>query len=130
MRWGEVHIGILLCCASVIQKTLSNSTVIPHGCEKEYLHVKPSVEPCFQVPARMLISKLDLGAVYGGELTRSGGLACLGEISPSLRNSFKNMSSYEKRSNPPRWDLAWFCRDPTQVRWKFPIWTRASGPTR
>ena len=92
-----MHIGIVLSCTSAIQKTLPNSTVITHGCEKEYLHVKPSVEPCFLVPAKMLISKLDLRTVYGGELARLGGLARLGEISPSLRNSYKNiMCSYEK----------------------------------
>ena len=90
-----MHIGIVLPCASAIQKTLSISTVLPHGCKKEYLHVKQSVEPCFLVPAKTLISKLDLGTVYGGELTRLGRLACLGEISPSLRNSYKNMSLYE-----------------------------------
>ena len=88
-----MHIGIVLSCTSAIQKTLPNSTVITHGCEKEYLHVKPSVEPCFLVPAKMLISKLDFRTVYGGELARLGVLARLGEISPSLRNSYKNMSS-------------------------------------
>ena len=37
------------------------------------------------------------GCSYGGELARLIGLACLGEISPSLRNSYKNiMCSYEK----------------------------------
>ena len=91
-----MHIEIVLSSASAIHKALSISTVLPHGCEKEYFHVKPSVEPCFLVPAKTLISKLDLGTVYGGGLTRLGGLACLGEISPSLRNSYKNMSSYEK----------------------------------
>ena len=40
---------------------------------------------------------------YGGELARLGRLARLGEISPSLRNSYKNvMCSYEKQANPPR----------------------------
>ena len=35
--------------------------------------------------------------LYGGELARLGGLAHLGEISPSLRNSFKNrMCSYDR----------------------------------
>ena len=33
---------------------------------------------------------------YGGELARLGGLVRLGEISPSLRNSYENMCSYEK----------------------------------
>ena len=34
---------------------------------------------------------------YGGELARLGGMAHLGEIPPSLRNSYKNiMCSYEK----------------------------------
>ena len=77
------------------------------------------------------------GCSYGGELAWLGGLARLGrlarlgEISPSLRNSYKNiMCSYEKRASPPKWDLTWFCRDPTWVRWKFSIWTRASGPAR
>ena len=37
------------------------------------------------------------GCSYGGEIARLGGLAHLGEISPSLRNSYKNiMCSYEK----------------------------------
>ena len=37
------------------------------------------------------------GYSYGGELARLGGLAHLSEISPSLRNSYKNiMCSYEK----------------------------------
>ena len=37
------------------------------------------------------------GCSYGGELARLGGLARLVEISPSLRNSYKNiMCSYEK----------------------------------
>ena len=52
------------------------------------------------------------GCSYGGELARLSGLAHLGEISPSLRNSYKNMMcSYEKWTGPPRWDLIWFCRD-------------------
>ena len=35
--------------------------------------------------------------LYGGELARLGGLAHLGEILPSLRNSFKNrMCSYDR----------------------------------
>ena len=29
---------------------------------------------------------------YGGELVRLGGLVHLGEISPSLRNSYKNIN--------------------------------------
>ena len=36
------------------------------------------------------------GCSYEGELVRLGGLARLVEISPSLRNSYKNMCSYEK----------------------------------
>ena len=36
------------------------------------------------------------GCSYGGELTRLGGLVRLGEISPSLKNSYKKMCSYEK----------------------------------
>ena len=37
------------------------------------------------------------GCSYGGKLTRLGGLARLSEVSPSLRNSYKNiMCSYEK----------------------------------
>ena len=48
--------------------------------------------------------KNDLGA---GHMEFSwpglGGLARLGEISPFLRNSYKNiMGSYEKRASPPR----------------------------
>ena len=51
---------------------------------------------------------------YGGELARLSGLARLSEISPSLRNSYKNiMYSYEKWASPPRWDVTCFCRDPT-----------------
>ena len=62
------------------------------------------------------------GCSYGGELAQLGGLARLSEISPSLRNSYKNiMCSYEKWASPPRWDLTWFCRDLTKVRWKFSI---------
>ena len=37
------------------------------------------------------------GCSYGGELARLGGLARLGEISPSLKNSYENiMCSHEK----------------------------------
>ena len=62
----------------------------------------------------MSLRKLFRGCSCGGELARLGGLARLGEISPSLRNSYKNiMCSYEKWPSPPRWDLTWFCRDPT-----------------
>ena len=58
--------------------------------------------------------KLLRGCSYGGELARLGGLGRLSEISPSLRNSNKNiMYSYEKWTSLPRWDLTWFCRDPT-----------------
>ena len=43
------------------------------------------------------------GYLYWGELAQLGGLACLSEISPSLRNSYKNvMCSYE--SEPARLD--------------------------
>ena len=71
------------------------------------------------------------GCLYGGELAWLGGLALLGEILPSLRNSYKNiMCSYEKWASPPKWDLTWFCRDPTQVRLKFSMWTCASGPAQ
>ena len=67
----------------------------------------------------------------GGELAPSAGLTRLGEISPSLRNSCKNiMCSYGKWARPPRWDIAWFCRDPLQARWKCSISTRASGSAR
>ena len=48
---------------------------------------------------------------YVGELARLGGLACLGEISPSLRSSYENVNvsyenifSYEispRRASPP-----------------------------
>ena len=52
------------------------------------------------------------GCSYGGELARLSELAHLGEISPSLRNSYKNiMCSYEKWTGPPKWDFIWFCRD-------------------
>ena len=41
------------------------------------------------------------GCLYEGELARLGGLAHLGDISPSLRNSYKNMMcSYEKLTSP------------------------------
>ena len=51
------------------------------------------------------------GCSYGGELARLGGLARLSEISPS---SYKNITcSYEKWASPPKWDLTWFCWDPT-----------------
>ena len=37
------------------------------------------------------------GCSYGGELARLGGLARVSEISPSLRNFYKNIKcSYEK----------------------------------
>ena len=46
------------------------------------------------------------GCSYGGEPARLGGLAPLSEISPFLRNSYKNiMCSYEKWASLPRWDL-------------------------
>ena len=71
------------------------------------------------------------GCSYGVELAQLDGLARLGEISPSLRNSYKNiMGSHEKHASPPRWDLTWFCRDPTKAKWKFFVWTRVSGPAR
>ena len=54
------------------------------------------------------------GYSYGGELARLSGLARLSEISPSLRNSYKNiMCSYKTWASPPRWDLTWFYQDPT-----------------
>ena len=47
----------------------------------------------------------------------------------SFKKSYKNtICSYEKWASPARWDLTWFCRDSTYVRWKFFIRTRASGP--
>ena len=59
--------------------------------------------------------------LYGGELARLGGLAHLGEISPSLRNSFKNRTcSYDRWARLPRWDRTWFCRDPTEIDENFP----------
>ena len=39
---------------------------------------------------------------YGGELTRLGGLAHLGEISPSLTNSYKNINVLLWESSQPR----------------------------
>ena len=46
---------------------------------------------------KMLYFSSFRGCSYGGELARLGGLARLGEISPSLRNAYKNiMCSYEK----------------------------------
>ena len=46
------------------------------------------------------------GYSYGIAQTRLSGLAHLGEVSRSLRNSYKNMMcSYEKWARPPRWDL-------------------------
>ena len=41
------------------------------------------------------------GCSYKGELTRSGGLARLGDISPSLRNFYKNIMLH-MRSEPAR----------------------------
>ena len=35
-----------------------------------------------------------MGCSYEGELARLGGLARLGEISPSLRNSYKNIDLF------------------------------------
>ena len=75
--------------------------------------------------------KILRGCSYGGELARLGRLAHLGEISTSLRNSYKNIiCSYEKWDSLPRWDLTWFCRDPTKMGWKFSIWTHVSGLAR
>ena len=67
-----------------------------------------------------LIFLLFRGCSYGGQLVRLGGLFHLGEISPSFRNSYKNMCSYlpgshladmkifhmntRKRANPARKD--------------------------
>ena len=49
----------------------------------------------------------------------------------SLRNSYKHiMCSYEKWASPPKWDLTWFCRDPTWVRWKFSLWLRTNRSAR
>ena len=50
---------------------------------------------------------------YGGELAELGVLGHLGEISSSLRNPYKNMRSYQKWASAPRWDLTWFCWNPT-----------------
>ena len=51
----------------------------------------------------LVFSRLFLrGCSYGDELARLGGLACLGEISPSLRNSSKNIMSIHMRSEPAR----------------------------
>ena len=59
-------------------------------------------------------SKRFRGCSYGCELAHLGGLARLSQISPSLRNSYKNiMCSYEKWASPPRWGVTWICRDPT-----------------
>ena len=75
--------------------------------------------------------KVFRGCSYERELARLDGLPHLGEISICFRNSYKSiMCSYEKWASPPRWNLTWFCRDPTLVRWKFSIWTRAYGPAR
>ena len=65
-----------------------------------------------KVVSDLKIPNTHRGCSYGGELARLGGLARLGEISPFLRNSYKNiMCSYEKWASPPRWHLTWFCRD-------------------
>ena len=46
------------------------------------------------------------GCSYEGGPARLGGLARLGEIPTSLRNSCKNiMCSYEKEASLPRWDV-------------------------
>ena len=51
----------------------------------------------------LVFSRLFLrGCSYGDELARLGGLACLGEISPSLRNSSKNIMSIHMRNEPAR----------------------------
>ena len=80
------------------------------------------------------ISKISIplrGCLYGGELVQLGRLACPGEISPSLTNSYKNiMCLYEKWACLLMWDLTWFCRDPTWVRWKSSTWTHGSGSAR
>ena len=67
--------------------------------------------------------------LYGGELARLGGLAHLGEILPSLRNSFKNrMCSYDRWARLPRWDRTWLCRDPTEIDENFPYEHAQVGP--
>ena len=51
----------------------------------------------------LVFSRLFLrGCSYGDELARLGGLACLGEISPSLRNSSKYIMSIHMRNEPAR----------------------------
>ena len=66
-----------------------------------YLFVKQSVKQlsnyCYQYQTMLMASEHLRGCSYGGELARLGGLARLGEISPTLRNSYKYiMCSYEK----------------------------------
>ena len=41
------------------------------------------------------------GYSYGGELARLGRLARLGEISPSLRNSYKNINVFTRETSQP-----------------------------
>ena len=66
-----------------------------------------SIEYCFGIPFTYR------GCLKTGKLARLGRLVHLGEISPSLTNSFKNtLCSYEKWASPPRWDSNWFCWDP------------------
>ena len=42
-----------------------------------------------------------MGCSYEGELARLGGLARLGEISPSLRNSYKNIDLFIWETSQP-----------------------------
>ena len=63
----------------------------------------------FKILKKSFYKILLKGYSYGGEQARLGGLARLGEISPSLRNSYKNiMCSYKNWASPPRWDLTLF----------------------
>ena len=44
---------------------------------------------------RLNILNTDLGCSYGGELVRLGRLARLSEMSPFLRNSYKNIKMFK-----------------------------------
>ena len=51
----------------------------------------------------LVFSRLFLrGCSCGGKLVRLGGLARLGEISPTLRNTSKNIMSIHMRGEPAR----------------------------
>ena len=50
---------------------------------------------------RLNILNTDLGCSYGGELVRLGRLARLSEMSPFLRNSYKNIKMFKWEASQP-----------------------------